>query len=402
MALTGNNRHPLISTLQHHAAVQHHAVAVCAAAVLLLTAAACQREELDATAPGGTTGVATLVSPVIDVVQPTTADATVSADTRSVVTGTSLAQNGRTYGMFVCKHEDGTPSRFERYNSLGLYTNIQAYYSGGWQYSYASSSSAYFTPLTLFVDDPLDIYAYAPWSYMATLTGGYEYNITALAYSDYPDLMWASYEEGVDDATPTNRNLCIGAVTELTPKFHFHHALARIALHFKLANTLATAGYDSPHAMRLYQIDLNRADAAQTPLYTQGTMDLITGVVTPKGFSQSTQTVTCATGSSSGTDSWDITSSTSWSTYSFLVTPTTYLADDDFSFKFRFNGSGNAQQVIQSYSIQRSDLQHADDTYGFQPGYTYHFYFVIDNYIHLQNVAIDREWTNADEQNYNI
>jgi len=370
---------------------------------LLFLLSACEQGELPVT-PSTDTGARSQL-----VVGQEVAQATGEVVTRSVVTGTSLAENGRTYGLIVCKHED-TPTTYEIYDkdNANIYGNIQAWYGNynnqgtDWWYSFAPTADSRFKPLYLVTDDVsehLDIYAYAPWKAGITLQDGYAYNLTNVAEANLPDLMYATYE-GV-----SHTNLAIAQNTTIPLSLHFHHALARIAFHFKLANPQNT-GLDGQHAVRLYQISLLHTEAAATPLYTSGTMDLLTGnVTTTQMSSQKEQMVTYATQQNvtDGLSSYDIYRGDTWTTFNMLVHPTTYQTDGDFSFRFHFNGTGLAQDWIQTYAIPRSNLLHSDGTtYGFQPGYCYHFYYIIDNYIHLQNVVIDTNWTLTDEQEINI
>ena len=332
--------------------------------------------------------------------------------TKSVVTGNTLDQSGRTYGIIACEHED-TPTDYKIYDAdnANLYGNIQAWYGNfnskgtGWWYSYESSASSRFNPLYFMAEDVsrhMDIYAYAPWKSGVTIQSGYQYNLTSLAEGDLPDLMYATYEG--EGGTPTNRDITLVDKATIPLKINFHHALSRIAFHFKLANAQNT-GLDGQHAMRLWQINLQRSAASTTPLYTRGTMDLLTGNVTYAGLSQLEQIVTYATengNSSSALGTYDIYQDNAWKTFNMLVPPTEYLQDGDFSFRFYFNSSSFGQYFIQEYAIQRSYLRHSDGIYGFQPGYCYHFYFIIDNYIHLQNVLINTDWQLTDETEIKI
>lgn len=372
--------------------------------ILLLTA--CQKEDA-----GDTPANQTESKALLEIKQEV---ADVEASTRSVVGGTTLAENGRTYGLIVCKHED-TPTDYEIYDKddANIYGNIQGWYGNynskgtGWWYSYEATVSARFKPLFLFTNDVskhLDIYAYAPWKSGITIQDGYPYNLTSTTESNIQDLMYATYEDG--GGSPTNSDLAIASNTTIPVTVHFHHALSRIVFHLKLANSQNT-GKDGQHAIRLYQISLLHKTGAATPLYTTGNMNLITGAVTTgQTVSQKEQYVTYATSQSTtdGIGGYDIYQSDVWKSFNMLVHPTTYLTDGDFSFRFYFNGTSEFQQTLtQTYEIKRSDLLHSDGTTcGFQPGCCYHFYFVIDNYIHLQNVKINRDWTLNDEEEIKV
>lgn len=331
--------------------------------------------------------------------------------TRSVVTGSSLNVQGCSYGLIICKHED-SPSLYEAYDKekSNLYANIQAWYGNfnskgtKWWYSYESTSDARFEPLYLVSEDTtqhLDIYAYSPWKKNVTIQDGYTYDLTSVNEASLPDVMYATYEGG-DGSTPTNKNHSIGR-SSIPVSLHFHHTLARICFHFKLA-TAQNTGLDGQHAVRLYTIKLLRDKGSATPLYTRGNMNLLTGALTTDlAVVKNEQTVTYATSQSStdGIGAYDIYQDNVWKEFNMLLHPVAYQADGDFTFQFWFNGTENGQTLIQTYDIPRDVLKHTDDSYGFKGGCCYDFYFVIDNYIHLQNVSIS-EWTDTDEEEIKV
>lgn len=329
---------------------------------------------------------------------------------RSVYTGTTLNESGRTYGIIITEHND-TPIDYAPYDAQNLYGNIQAWYgdysSKGtkWWYSFQSTSDSRFNPLYLVTDDTsrhFDIYAYSPWKAGITIENGYSYNLNSVKQDDLLDLMYATYEDE-DGITPTNLNKTFDKNNPVPVKIHFHHALSRIVFHFKLANS-QNVGKDGQTGLRLFRIWLNRKNGAATPLYTQGRMNLLTGdVATTQARTMDEQIVDYSTTN----DTWDTTgnivSSTEWTNFNMLVHPTVYQADDDFFFRMSFNSASLSNSLIQTYNIKRSDLVHPDGvTYGFQPGYVYHFYFILDNYIHLKNVVINTDWTNTDEEEIKI
>jgi len=327
-------------------------------------------------------------------------DVTLQVDnTKSVVEGTTLAKDDRTYGIIACEHED-VPTEFPIYDrdNANLYGNIQAwygnYYNGSkylgkkWWYSYEASSSLRFSPLYFVTDNTsrhMDIYAYAPWESGVVINNAIKYDLVSVSEKNLPDLLYATYDDA--DGNPTNINISIVDQSTIPVSIQFHHAFALIAIHFKLA-TVQDIGFDGIDTIRLSQIDLVKASSSVTPLYSEGKMDILTGNLTNSGFSRDKQSVTYST---------DLSSSEDWSTSYMLVYPTEYLQSGDFSFKIMFNGNDIHQTIIQDYSIQRSDLLHIDGTYGFQKGYCYHFYFIIDNYIHLQDVVINTAWELTDE-----
>lgn len=328
---------------------------------------------------------------------------------RSVYTGTTLNESGRTYGIMITEHND-TPTDYAPYDAQNLYGNIQAWYGNysskgtKWWYSFQSTSGSRFNPLYLVTDDTsrhFDIYAYSPWKAGITIENGYSYNLNSVKQDDLLDLMYATYEDE-DGFTPTNLNKTFDKNNPVPVKIHFHHALSRIVFHFKLANS-QNIGIDGQTGLRLFRISLNNTEGAITPLYTQGRMNILTGeVTTMQARTSFEQIVDYATGNDKYIYSYDIVSSDNWSDFNMLVHPIPYQADDDFFFRIYFNSSAPSNKLVHTYNIKRSDLLHADGTYGFQSGYVYHFYFIIDNYIHLKNVIIKDDWTNTDEEEIKI
>ena len=377
-------------------------------ALALIAFSGCQKTD----SPAGNSAARAELDIRLSVDGATVGDVETGADaegTKSVVTGSTLNESGRTFGIIACEHED-TPTEYRIYDAdnANLYGNIQAWYGNynslgtKWWYSHQASSSARFSPLYFLTDNTakhLDIYAYAPWKSGVTIQSGYQYSITSVAESDLPDLMYATYEDA--GGNPTNTDIVIDNGPAVPVNIRFHHALSRIVFHFKLANAQNT-GLDGQHALRLWQINLQRSSASATPLYTQGNMNLLTGDVTNAGLSQREQKVTYAT-NSDGSSDYDISRDDAWTEFNMLVHPAEYLQDGDFSFEFYFNGNSPSQATISKYDIRRLDLVHPDGTtFGFQPGCSYHFYFIIENYIHLQNVVVDTDWEPADETEIKI
>lgn len=377
---------------------------------LSLSFMACQPEGNLTDAPQTSGTGSAVIKPMPDI-----ADVTVEASelmlnpsSRSVYTGTTLQEDNRTYGIIICQHLPTTSgqspalSDYVPYDLQKLYGNIQAWWgsynnkSRRWWYSFENSSSSRFDPLYLVTDDKsrhFDLFAYSPWRSGITIESGYTYNLASVAQSNLPDIMYATYE-GTDGTTPTNIDKAFPNDDNPIPiNIHFHHVLARIVFHFRLANP-QNIGYDESNQANLYQIGLQRNKNATTELYTRGKMNLLTGEVTKEQvYSQSEQYVNYG---NSGIG-------TAWKEYSMLVHPTPYMADGDFSFRFWFNSANDKEELIHTYDIKRSDLLHPDGTtYGFQPGYVYHFYYILDNYIHLQNVVIDTDWTDTPEEEIKI
>ena len=75
-----------------------------------------------------------------------------------------------------------------------------------------------------------------------------------------------------------------------------------------------------------------------------------------------------------------------------LLVPETFEADEKLTFLFRANGAKG--QLLQPFVLTRDRVAHGDGvTYGLQAGYTYNYYFTLDNYVLFDGFSVDTEWT---------
>lgn len=310
---------------------------------------------------------------------------------KSVVEGSSLDEDGRTYGLFLCRSGD---SGYGAWVS-DRYSNLRAVYDDGWCYATASLSSRTFVPLNLITDDAsqaFDMYCYSPWFPDTEVDGGLSYDLSSVEEGDYDDFMYATYEDAQGD--PANLSLFVVDGATLTVPVHFHHALARVVIHLKLA-VAQDSGLDSASSMRLCRAELVRPQGSGTPLYTKGCMDILTGAVSQsQSESDTVQAVVCDT---------LVSSSSVWTSTSMLVHPQDYVGDGDYHLRLYFNGSDVAHSLATDYPIRRSDITHSDGvTCGFCAGYSYHLRFVLQDYVHLEGVSVCADWDDGGETGIGI
>lgn len=326
---------------------------------------------------------------------------------RSIVSGTSPFSNF-TFGLFINKHNDDSDV-LEPFSDNAVNWNIKATQSGNtknnWVWAYANASSTTFSPLTLYSPDPenehIDLYAYSPWKSGVTLEKGYVFNLASQTQgnsNNIEDVMYATYTgAGNLDKEIGEANLPLG--------IQFHHALSRININLRLKNP-QQAGYDNWHYLCIRKIVLSRKSGAATPLNIVGSMNPITHELTPVKSFETTQQIEGVTLTDNNRNTYrgytltqlknnnvHLIVDDNYRSYDMLVYPTEYLQDDDFELKFYFDSDYESEALVQSFPIKMSDITHSDGvTTGFKAGYTYKFYFTIDNFMRLSNIVISDEW----------
>lgn len=298
--------------------------------------------------------------------------------TKYPVMGTSFGNN-QDYGIFVCQH--GSTSEAHKSNSK----NLKAKYNSdtpAWEYYYVSDlsngsiSSTIYDNLTLSSradDATADLYAYAPYNQSVYSSG-----LSAIPYkiSEQKDLMYAQ-----ENLTNANSNLDPESVSPLSATFTFKHAFALLEFRIRILNQTPGADYYATTDPNLNRITLtvNPEIVSNTArLYTEGTLNALTG------------TITGVTEESSISFSGDVLSSTHYTMLStsarsfyLMLVPFEIEEDNQLFFTFRVGG-----QDLQPYYLQKNDVKHDDDTYGFQVGYKYIFNFSIDNYVRFDGFEI--------------
>jgi len=285
------------------------------------------------------------------------------------VYGTSFGDR-ETYGIFVSR--SGSTTDAHKANSW----NIKAVYSSGsaaWTYYYVDEtatgkvSAAGYGNVTV-TERPdaetADLYAYAPYSQAAYLSGpeAIPYDVSAQT-----DLMYA-----VENTSSANQGLDPDSPEELEASFTFRHAYALLAFKFDLA-------HDAPALFNGVTVSL--AEGAGTArLYRSGTFNATTGTFNDDGVEVSSLDINSSFGFRKQNEA-----------YAGILLRPTDVADGELVFRIRING-----QPTQPFVLKRSYLLHDDGvTYGFQPGYRYTFHFTIDNYVCFDGFSISEGWDDA-------
>lgn len=312
--------------------------------------------------------------------------------TRNVVSGSNFPQN-TTMGLFVCRHEEGTPTQFVEYNSK--YNNIYAIQTSSdaanpvWNYKYLGTGSQF---SNLFLLRPqtgeqaADFYAYAPWISGVTNPTSIPFNLSQNDYRYLPDLMYAS-----ENNTTTNKNKTPEG-SDIPVYFHFVHKLVWLQVKFYLNNDDGDGSLgpsstnDSYNKSTINSIVLRKKSAGTTALYGSGVFNAITGTF---GTTIAADSIKVSYGYTFGTKG---------NNYNLLLYPTTYLADGDYELVFTIDG----KQLETTYPIQLTDVTHTDSSVGFSEGYRYTFTFTYDNYHHIRllNTQIDddSDWQDFPQQ----
>lgn len=378
----------------------------------LLAVVSCSQESV----PGGTrTGLELNIAPAVSQ----------STETRAAVFGTYDSGTGKyylpnrtTFGLYICDHHTGSytdgSNPYAEY--APFYKNIKAARntSGVWNYNYSDpENNSAFPKLFLYppddnndgvTDKTADIFAYAPYQEAGT-PESVAFSITAAT-----DVMYAA-ENGVSnldiDAASLSAPGVLDGFTSLYVPLTFKHALSLLEFDISLKNPQ----YNHPggdgstdrtaNGYTLEYIRIDRKEGGH-PLYVSGSMNAMKeGELT--GLTEAASVT--VSGGLLGPHYTDPNSPLTVSAANTQTNPTkayilqvpsqagdTY-ADGDYTFTFRFSG----QTFPSTFTLLREHIRHADGTtYGFQPGYRYTFKFVIDNYVHFEDVTVG-EWETVTE-----
>ena len=307
--------------------------------------------------------------------------------------GTSFTK-GDSIGIFICRTAAGgytaptQASEFVAYAQGDI--NLCARNTGsGWVYRMEDKGSTFsYLYITNDKVDPhnADFYAYSPYVAGVRDLNAISFDListTADKRQYQNDIMWAM--ENCN--TTTNKNI----TPDNTPKqikFHFHHALAKIIFRFrvqkyKLSDDLCDSTQVEVSSIRL----IKKQDAL--PLFTKATLNAMKN---SDNFTLSnpvdTMTVTYY---NSATKEYVLIES--YRNFPFLVAPVdasgiTNADDVVYLAEIFLNGTEKLQ-----FPITKKMITHSDNaTVGFKAGYSYTFSFLIDNYLHLDNITIDQNW----------
>lgn len=282
------------------------------------------------------------------------------------------------YGIFTCISADNDPHPATNYEQFKpSIWNAQADGSGTtWTYknvaSYAtgelySSGGNTFILFGRNDNQTADLYAYAPWSLDAYASGP-----LAIPFSRDKDLMYAT-----QNTARENHNLNPASGSPLNAAFSFRHVMTRLIFRFRLLNDNTTM------SVTLSSIKNNHPAGGMAVLYTSGTFNIIDGSLNDK---QSTDELTnvksCTAYYTDDPAVYD-----SRSAIDFTLVPTDIAVDDELTFTFSSGGF-----KLPFFVLKRDWVKHSDGTtYGFKAGYTYTFYFTLDNYVRFDGFDI-QEW----------
>ena len=292
--------------------------------------------------------------------------------TRARIAGTSFPNNS-SYGLFVCRHEDGVPTIFQNStagnnNMRALVEVIAAPPTTTWRYSYSNMLNTSFE--TVYINDKdytTDFYAYAPW-----ITGVTRPDQIPYVFTQQYDLMYAT-QNGT-----SNRGVFSDGTTK-TVSFTFRHALAclRFELKKKYSGDVVGIGYA--------RLRKTANAGAQTNLYSTGTFNAMDG--TFSGLNAVNElTYDFA--------DFNIPDNPAYGAFETLVVPSQDIDDKGLEVQFYSNVTSETMKL----TIGRDHTKYYDDAlgdycYGFRAGKIYTFRITLDNYLKLDNVTVTDSWT---------
>ena len=298
----------------------------------------------------------------------------VSPETRALVNFPERIQ----YGIFTCISADNVPAPATNYEQFKpSIWNAQADgYGTGWTYKNVASYATgelYSTGGNSFIlfgrndSQTADLYAYAPWSLAAYTSGP-----TAIPFTRDKDLMYAT-----ENTVRANHNLNPASGSPLNASFSFRRVMARIVFRFRLLNDNTTMG------ITLASVKNNHPAGGTAVLYTSGKFNIIDGSLNDLQSADVLSNV----GSCTAYYTADPAVYDSRSAIAVNIVPTAISEDGELTFSFTSGGF-----TLPTLLLQKEWIKHNDGvTYGFQAGYTYTFYFTLDNYVRFDGFNI-QEW----------
>lgn len=292
------------------------------------------------------------------------------------------------YGIFTCISMDNVPAPTTPYETFKpSIWNAQARGSGStWTYKNVASYATgelYAAGGNVFIlfgrNDNLtaDLYAYAPWKQAAYNTGP-----TAIPFSRNENLMYA-----VQNTSRANNNLNPASLGSLSANFDFRHVMARLIFRFRLQNDNTTM------SVALSSIRNNAPAGGTAVLYTSGTFNAIDGSLNDKHATDELTNV----GSCTAYYTDDPAVYHAQSAIDFTLVPTDIAVDDELTFIFSSGGFKFPFFVLKRDWVKHAKANPGDpDVYGFKAGYTYTFYFTLDNYVRFDGFNI-QSWGDLEE-----
>lgn len=329
---------------------------------------------------------------------------TVTAATRYSVSGEHFTTNN-TLGLYICQHEDGSEwSSFAFKPHLEGTNNIQCQCTNAtgttWRF-YNTITKSWLAHQYLTKDDfgtPADLYAYAPYvsdavsptqipfvhsrnndlmyaTENAHVYGGSDVNVCNLTDGTGGSAIQAGWE---------NKNIVPQTGTDVTVPLHFTHVLSRLRFAFKVMYD-GTDGTSGGTEHRINSITLRKTGSQTTQLYESGYFNAITGELS--GLEEADE-VTVSANTFAYNVNYLTFASKTYTYFDVMLCPTQYKSDGDLVAEIVIDGQ------LYLFPITMAAATHNDGTgkVGFQAGYSYDYYFELDDVIHLTDICIQPQF----------
>lgn len=307
-------------------------------------------------------------------------DATAASGVQTRGSGISGTAFYGTMGIFMCRHEEDTPTKFVAQNPG--YNNMKAsYYDSQWEFwmGNGTSSSSQLTITSNKDGAPVDFYAYTPYLSGVTSPESVPFTVASINAEDRDyhcgDLMWA---EQNNDRSSANMGVEVDGNPH-TVSFTFHHLLARIRVGFKLHDegSRVSLTYSIVHPKEITE--------PATVFYGSGCMNAINGQLTDLQVADS-----LAEASTRTIERLADSEEPSYTYLDMLAIPTEIK--DNVQLDIFVGG-----KLFGKYILTPDMFKHSDGTTcGLQAGYTYTFEFVLDNYVHFTGMSVSDDWTDGE------
>lgn len=375
---------------------------LCAALVL----AGCTDEVTTAVPSGGTSAL---------VIDASAANGTVTAATRYSVSDSHFTTYN-TLGLYICQHEDGSEwSSFAFTPMLSSTYNIQCQCANAagttWKF-YNTITRSWLSNQYITKDQygtPVDLYAYAP--YVSDAVSPLE---IPFVHSRNNDLMYAVENANVYGGSDVNvcnltdgtggsaiqadwenKNIVPQTGTDVTVPLQFTHVLARLRFAFKVmydgtdGTSSGTDGTSSGTEHRINSITLRKTGSQTTQLYESGTFNAITGELS--NLVPADEVTVSANTFAYNANYKSFSSKSDYTYFDVMLCPTQYTSDGDLEAEIVIDG----QPYL--FPLTLDAVTHGDGSgkVGFQAGYSYGYYFELDDVIHLTDICIQEQF---DEQ----
>ena len=331
---------------------------------------------------------------------------TANAATRFSVNDSHFSTNN-TIGLYICQHEDGDEWDSFEFNPMLTGTNniqCQCTNTNGTTWRFFNAITETWLSQQYITKDadgtPADLYAYAPYiseavsplqipfviscnndlmyaSENANVYGGSGVNVCNLTddYGDGSSVIQERWE---------NKNIVPETGKNIIIPLHFRHVLARIRFAFKVMYTNGD-GTSGSTEHRIDSISIWKTGNKNTQLYASGNFNAITGELSDL---MPTEKVTVTANTFAYNAKYKSFSSKEYTYFDFMLCPTAYQTDGDLEAEIVIDG----QPYI--FPLSQNVVTHGDGTghVGFLAGYSYDYYFLYDDVIHLTDICIQEQF----------